>query len=283
MGVLSVYGTLISDCTYVEANINVSNGVNVEAWYVNGGAGGGGEGGPGVQDTLECVGVMLTPYNPPILIPASGGSFDYNIGVGNGSPTTENFDFWCDVTLPNGSIYGPVLGPFNLTFLADMYADRDRSQNVPAHAPAGEYSFNAYVGFYPDSATFGHSFPFEKLSDGSLAVGDWTEGWTNSGEPFDEWLTQAAVVLPEEYSFSQVYPNPFNPLARLSFSLPEVSHVKLAIYDLQGRLVANLVDGMSEVGAHEFTFDATNLSSGIYIARLEAGSYSASQKLVLMK
>jgi len=59
--------------------------------------------------------------------------------------------------------------------------------------------------------------------------------------------------------------------------------VKLSIYDIQGRLLATLVDGFRNAGIHEVTFGASDLSSGIYFAQIEAGNRSAIQKLMLVK
>lgn len=78
-------------------------------------------------------------------------------------------------------------------------------------------------------------------------------------------------------------PNPFNPATTLSFALPKASRVCLSVYDVSGRLVATLVDGWRDAGVHEVTFDGSSLASGVYIYRLQAGTYHASGKMVLMK
>lgn len=89
--------------------------------------------------------------------------------------------------------------------------------------------------------------------------------------------------LPLEFALSPAYPNPFNPTTSISYSLPEAAQVLLQIFDVNGREVATLVNGTMNAGLHSVTFDAANLSSGIYFTRMNAGSFSASQKLVLMK
>jgi hypothetical protein len=78
-------------------------------------------------------------------------------------------------------------------------------------------------------------------------------------------------------------PNPFNATTVASYELRVASHVSLQVYDTAGRLVQTLVDGWREAGSHEVTFDASSLPSGVYVARLQAGILSATQKLVLMK
>lgn len=226
------------------------------------------------------VAVTLAPVGMPIQIPASGGSFDYNIAATNYEATQQVFHAWCDVTLPGGTVYGPVFGPVTVTLDAGLSVDRDRTQNVPAGAPAGTYSYNAYVGVYPIAEWSVDNFSFEKLSDGD---GVPVLGWENSGEAFDEWVTSTSVESPGEFTLLSAYPNPFNPAAAIGFALPEASRVTLSVYDVSGRQVATLVNGWRDAGLHEASFDASGLASGVYIYRLEAGEFAMQSKMVLMK
>jgi len=79
------------------------------------------------------------------------------------------------------------------------------------------------------------------------------------------------------------YPNPFNPITTFAYALPEDAHVTLKVYDILGREVATVVNGIQTAGYHNETFDASALSSGIYIYRFQAGNYSAVRKFTLMK
>ena len=159
--------------------------------------------------------------------------------------------------------------------------DRDRTQSVPGGAPSGTYSYNAYIGWYPGQVWDQDSFDFEKLTTGD---GPWVKDWVNSGESFDDWnLTTSESVIPEVYSLGQNYPNPFNPETTISFGLPEAANVRIAVYDLLGRQVALLVNGYREAGMHEVSFDAADLSSGLYVYRIEAGDFTAVKKMILMK
>lgn len=92
-----------------------------------------------------------------------------------------------------------------------------------------------------------------------------------------------ATVLPTEYSLRQNYPNPFNPLTTINYELPENSHVLLTVYNLNGQEVARLVDSDKSAGIHSVKFDATNLSTGIYIYKLSAKRYSKALKMLLLK
>ncbi|TKJ38521.1 hypothetical protein CEE37_12195 [candidate division LCP-89 bacterium B3_LCP] len=225
--------------------------------------------------------IALTPYGTPIQIPVSGGSFDFNIAIANSGVNEVVGDVWCNVILPNGNLYGPLLGPINLTLPAGFQLDRDRSQTVPGSAPEGTYTYQGFLGLHPDTIWDMDSFTFEKLTTGD---GVWVEDWSNSGESFDEWLTAVDdPLMPETYSLEQNYPNPFNPLTTIGFALPEAGRVQLAVYNMLGRQVAQLVNGYREVGYHEFTFDGSGLASGMYFYRIEAGDFTAVKKMVLVK
>lgn len=132
--------------------------------------------------------VNLTPYNPPIQVSSSGGSFEYNIAVTNPGGSSQTFDVWCMITLPNGSSYGPVLGPVNLTMPGGASNNRDRIQDVPATAPEGSYTFNAYTGDYPDVVWSSDSFPFEKLPSSPDTL--WTQTFGGNDHDHGESVQQ---------------------------------------------------------------------------------------------
>ncbi|MEX2363396.1 MAG: T9SS type A sorting domain-containing protein, partial [Balneolaceae bacterium] len=85
------------------------------------------------------------------------------------------------------------------------------------------------------------------------------------------------------YRLNQNYPNPFNPTTSISFEIPEASNVKLNVYNMLGQRVATLVDDIKVAGVHSINFDASNLSSGSYIYRLEVGEKVLTQSMMLIK
>lgn len=92
-----------------------------------------------------------------------------------------------------------------------------------------------------------------------------------------------AAEIPSDYYLGQNYPNPFNPSTTIEFGLPKSENVKLIVYDLLGRVVAELVNENLNAGNYKVKFDATNLASGIYFYTLKAGDFITTKKLMLMK
>jgi len=89
--------------------------------------------------------------------------------------------------------------------------------------------------------------------------------------------------VPTQFSLAQNYPNPFNPSTMIEFSLPIAQNVTVSVYDVLGREVATLVDGMMDAGVHNVAFDASELSSGVYIYNIRTQGFSASKKMLLTK
>lgn len=94
---------------------------------------------------------------------------------------------------------------------------------------------------------------------------------------------ELASDIPSEIELNQNYPNPFNPSTSINFGLPQRSSVELNVYDLLGRKVATLFNGTKSAGTHTFQFDASNLSSGIYIYQLKTEFGMVSKRMTLLK
>ncbi len=222
--------------------------------------------------------ITMTPINPPIEIPASGGSFSFDVSVANVSTAPQTFDAWIMVLLPTGSWYGPTLGPVTLTLPAGGSLARLRSQSIPGSAPAGAYTYRGYVGDYATVKWDSSSFGFTKLTTGD---GPFVSGWENTGESFAPWI--AASELPAQFAFRGCSPNPFNPVTAVLFDLPTAARVEIRIFDALGRQVALLQDGTMSAGTHNLRWEASGLASGVYFLRFRADDFIATNKLLLLK
>lgn len=124
--------------------------------------------------------------------------------------------------------------------------------------------------------TLDNGSPVLAMADDGHAMGDLR--WDPTYSAIDN-----ENIIPEQFNLSQNYPNPFNPSTTIKFILAKTNHTILTIYNLMGQKVAVLLDKPMQAGAHEFSFRADNLASGIYFYRIESGNYSAVKKMVLLK
>ncbi len=102
---------------------------------------------------------------------------------------------------------------------------------------------------------------------------------------FDQATSAESInnQLPSEYSLEQNYPNPFNPSTTIEFSIPQESFVELKVFDVLGKEVATLVSDNYSAGNYKTNFGAKDLPSGMYIARISAGEYVQTRKMLLLK
>ena len=88
---------------------------------------------------------------------------------------------------------------------------------------------------------------------------------------------------PKEFKLEQNFPNPFNPTTRIQYQVSSISEVTLKVYDILGSEVATLVNEKQEPGYYEVKFNSTNIASGMYIYRLQAGDFVSAKKMVVLK
>jgi hypothetical protein len=226
-------------------------------------------GGPAV--TIE-----LTPdqYYVP-----RGERLTYTARATNQTGERQDFDYWGMVTLPNGNPYGPVFGPNGYSLPPYQSGQGRVSKRVPGGAPLGTYTYTGCVGEYPGNVWDSDEFTFEVTAKSGVASGpdDWELVYS------DGFWHSAGVTMPQEFGLFGNYPNPFNASTVIDYQLPVDSHVKLEVYNISGQKIATLLDGRERAGYRSVTWDASEVSSGVYFYKLTAGDFTEIKRMMLVK
>ncbi len=96
-------------------------------------------------------------------------------------------------------------------------------------------------------------------------------------------IQQISGEVPSKFELNQNYPNPFNPVTNIKFSIPKAGSVKLVVFDVSGREVAELVDEQLSAGIYNYDFNASHLSSGVYFYKLITSEFTEVKKMILVK
>jgi len=96
-------------------------------------------------------------------------------------------------------------------------------------------------------------------------------------------IKQDGTEIPNSYTLRQNYPNPFNPVTKISFDIPKKSFVSLSVYDILGKEVAKLINEEKAAGRYILDFNASNLSAGVYFYKLDAGNFTETKRMVVLK
>ena len=227
----------------------------------------------------------------------SSGSAFYLFGDGG---STSFRCFHNGVALPDNLVLrGPLtdvtvtgIGPTPtvVTFVYDSAAAQIKAYKNGVLAVTSNQTINMptgsgfRVGGYGTSTGFAGKMDEFRLYRRALTPAEVTEMWNS--DPGGCGLTGITTInseIPATYTLSQNYPNPFNPVTNIKFSIPKSEFVKIVIFDVLGREVANLVNDQLTAGLYNVDFDASNLSSGAYFYRIEAGSFIQTKKMLLVK
>lgn len=172
------------------------------------------------------------------------------------------------------------------TFIAGLPDDADVTVTYELSRATSKYSniFNVVNTLYWDVYFEGTYFDF--MGNGhyrdQLVLLDGVDGRVlHTATPTS--IENPSNEIPSTVELSQNYPNPFNPTTQISFTLPQAMDIRLVIYDLLGREVAVLADGAYSAGSHSVNWNALDISSGVYLYRLQAGAQTQMRKMTLMK
>jgi Secretion system C-terminal sorting domain len=219
-------------------------------------------------------------------IPAGGGTIVYDVQVVSLiGASMASLRYWTYATLPNQQVFGPMVTlNWNLTPFMNVTVT-GMTQDVPANAPAGDFLFTAFAGVQGNpNLQIQDSFGFTKA--GVATDGDFEfnpEDWKATGS-FEIAGEDVALEIPAEFALQQAYPNPFNPTTTVAVSLPEAADLSVTVFNVMGQQVATLTSGKLVAGTHNFVFDASHLSSGLYFVQAQVpGKLNQIQKVTLMK
>lgn len=120
-----------------------------------------------------------------------------------------------------------------------------------------------------------------RLVDGQILAVTHGRGLWTVQEPIE--VSNESEGLPVTFDLAQNYPNPFNPNTTIEFALPAPTDVELKVFDISGREVATLASGLYQAGRHQVDWDAKEFASGVYMYRMQAGDYIATQQMTLVK
>ena len=137
---------------------------------------------------------------------------------------------------------------------------------------------------FPNKTTFcdlNHTISYPQYM--ALIRGDLTIESAIAADWHGSEIMVNSLLLPKDFTLSPAYPNPFNPVTNIRFSLPIDSEVSVSIYNLQGREVLSLVNGNMDAGYHSIVWDANSYASGVYFVKMVAGEFVNTQKLMLIK
>jgi len=223
--------------------------------------------------------VTLTPAGLPIVIPPTGGSFNFSLQIANTGIIPIDFDCWLSIVLPSGNIYLVTLRT-GIRLMPGVSILRNMTQVIPAGAPAGNYEYQLTAGFYPSVILDQDTFPFTKSAAEGIG-GAVFDRWCLYG--WDEPAPAVIAALPKDFTLKQNYPNPFNPKTTIEFSLPFASEAALTVYNISGQEVVKLVEGSLSAGEHKVEWNASGYPSGLYICRLQTPEFDQTIKMMLVK
>lgn len=224
--------------------------------------------------------VTLTPTGS-VNIPGSGGSIPYDMQIHNNVGYTVNFDGWTEFEESGGGgYYQLVLLRTGMALSAGGTIFRSMVLTVSGSVPNGTYTYSGKVGSYYGGPTIIDQDSFEFYKYG----GDSNEPyvWETTATGWDDELGLVSII-PESFRVGGAYPNPFNPETTIQFDLPQLTPVKLTIFDPQGRRMVELVNGELDAGHYGVTWNAAGYTSGTYVYRLSTDQGQTYGKVVLMK
>jgi hypothetical protein len=218
---------------------------------------------------------------------------DGNFAVFYAPGAVRNTFVICDIFRKQGNIYSII--PVELTGFTASVSNATVQLSWSTATETNNYGFDIQkmsgeifmnIGFIPGSGTTSENKYYSFIDnnpDKGKNVYRLKQIDLDGSVTYSESVEVKFDASPESFSLMQNYPNPFNPVTTIKYQLPEKSFVSIKVYDVLGKEVASLFNAEQPEGIHEIEFNASELSSGIYIYTISAGNFRDSKKLMLMK
>jgi hypothetical protein len=233
---------------------------------------------------------QITTAPPPMYLAASGGTV---FGYEGGGAVHESNDLgltWSN----NGVITGfptyntglsslvPVINGADTTLFASVWTEFESNNSFGVYETTNMGQTWAQI----NTGLFGAAENITTLFTDDVYLYAGTQGRGIWKRPLSQLITSVAdnagPSVPS-YTLSQNYPNPFNPTTQINFSIPHSGFVSLKVFNVLGEEIANVVNEYKPAGNYTVQFDGSDFSSGVYLFRLQAGNYSLTKKMTLIK
>jgi Secretion system C-terminal sorting domain len=218
----------------------------------------------------------------PLHLPPRGGVVRFAVTVQNNLDIPATFDCWTAIATPDGNTVAPLMSAHLWLAEGGQIDSRVLSQMIPDWVPAGEYSFTVNAGSFPNIIIDSDEILIIKHSP-NLDQSGMFEDWSTLASPWES-AGEEELAVPESFSISPAYPNPFNGTTSVSMTLDEARYVEVELVDLLGRHVQTLMNSVQRPGLHLIEVDGRGLSTGMYFLHASADGYGDQlQKIVLLK
>ncbi len=225
------------------------------------------------------------------IIKSTNGGLNWSapIKVNNDPAGKEQFFTWMSVDPVTGHLYVVFYDRRNYTnFQTDVYLARSTDggttfQNIKISTTPFTPTSSVFFGDYSCIDAYNNIVRpiWTRLDNTVLSI------WTANID-FTTPVYTGIQNLPKDYTLEQNYPNPFNPVTKIKYSIPpskngDFSTVQIVVYDINGKEVTKLVDGIVSAGIYETEWNATGYSSGVYFYKLISGNFTETKKMILVR
>jgi len=247
---------------------------------------------------IDASGLSVSKYQVPAGILQSNTKYYWRVNASNPCNTSSWSQMWHFYVYPIPAAPN-LVAPGNNSYISDMFLLFDWDTVATANSFRIQVSVDsAFAATVIDTSGLNVSnyltqtlgvlqnntqYYWRVNASNSFATSLWSQRWTFQTLTI---LTNAGSnesKIPKVFKLYNNYPNPFNPATKIKFDLPSNCNVKLKIFDITGKEVANLINEELKAGTYEYQFNAVNLSSGVYFYRIETGNFSDIKRMMLIK